>query len=295
MIGGRREAEQKGSAPRMIVRRRRSVVGQHQTKAIIKRERGVMETGSARNGHDGRHQPRRRFHVPTAVKLIAVIAAALAVLVGGGAWAYESPLLRVASIEVEGAGQIPQETIAEKVNLVGESMFTADLGAAQQELYKMALVSSVKVERAWPDTVKVVITERQPWGTWEQGGIQYTIDREGVVLGQGGAQKPAAVIRSSEPGSRIQGERVDYQAVDAAAEIFAKLPQVLSTTVTEVAFVSGKGVQVTTADGQTAMLGDSSSIAYKLAVWAALAKQAQAQRINYTTIDLRFGNRPVLQ
>ena len=43
------------------------------------------------------------------------------------------------------------------------------------------------------------------------------------------------------------------------------------------------------------MLGDSSSIAYKLSVWAAMAQQAQLQKINYTTIDLRYGNRPVLQ
>jgi hypothetical protein len=52
---------------------------------------------------------------------------------------------------------------------------------------------------------------------------------------------------------------------------------------------------VTTADGQTALFGDSSSIAYKLAVWAAMAKQAQVQKINYTTVDLRFGDHPVLQ
>ena len=54
-------------------------------------------------------------------------------------------------------------------------------------------------------------------------------------------------------------------------------------------------VQVTTTNNQTALFGDSSSISYKLAVWAALAQDAQVRRINYTTIDLRYGNRPVLQ
>jgi hypothetical protein len=65
--------------------------------------------------------------------------------------------------------------------------------------------------------------------------------------------------------------------------------------VSEVRFLGSKGVQVTTADGQSALLGDSSSIAYKLAVWAAVSTQAARQGINYTSIDLRYGNRPVLQ
>ena len=73
------------------------------------------------------------------------------------------------------------------------------------------------------------------------------------------------------------------------------MPRQLGTTVKEVAFLAGKGVQVTTADGQSALFGDSSSVAYKLSVWAAMAKQAQERGINYTTIDLRFGNRPVMQ
>jgi cell division septal protein FtsQ len=103
------------------------------------------------------------------------------------------------------------------------------------------------------------------------------------------------VIKSSELGNRVIGDRVDYQAVDAAAEIYEKLPRQLGTTVAEVAFIAGKGVQVTTTNNQTALFGDSSSITYKLSVWAALAQEAQARRINYTTIDLRYGNRPVLQ
>jgi cell division protein FtsQ len=293
MIGDRSRRGQTASPVRKIVQRRREVVGQHQSRAIITRARGVVEPAILRGDRPSRQ--RRGLHIATRVKVASVTVGVLAVITAGTICTYESPLLRVGSVQVEGASQIPVDTIVEKANLLGDSMFTANLGGAQQELYRMPLVASVQVERAWPDSVKIVIKERQPWGTWEQAGVQYTIDREGVVLALGGAAGGSAVIKSSEPGSRVQGDRVDYQAVDAAAEIYAKLPQALGTTVLEVAFVAGKGVQVTTADGQTAMFGDSSSIAYKLAVWAALAKQAQVERINYTTIDLRFGNRPVLQ
>ncbi len=88
---------------------------------------------------------------------------------------------------------------------------------------------------------------------------------------------------------------MDYQAVDAAAEIFERLPRQLGTTVAEIRFLGNAGVQVTTADGQTAYLGDSGGMAYKLAAWAATAAEADRQGINYTTIDLRYGDRPVVQ
>jgi cell division septal protein FtsQ len=125
--------------------------------------------------------------------------------------------------------------------------------------------------------------------------VSYTIDHTGVVIAKTPAPAGAPVIKSSEAGNREIGDRVDYQAVDAAAEIYKQLPAVLGTTVSDVSFVAGKGVQVTTADGQVGLFGDSSSIDYKLAVWAAIRKQAQADNIQYTSVDLRFGNRPVVQ
>jgi cell division protein FtsQ len=201
----------------------------------------------------------------------------------------------VTNVEVVGNERISAGTVVESTGLLGESMFDANLAAAQTALYQQPLVNSVTIERHWPHTIRIVLEERKAWGTWEQSGVQYTIDREGVVLDQGAAAPGSPLIRSTEPGNRIVGDRVDYQAVDAAAEIYEKLPRQLGTTVQEVAFITGKGVQVTTTNNQTALFGDSSSIAYKLAVWAALAKEAQTRDINYTTIDLRYGNRPVLQ
>jgi cell division protein FtsQ len=221
--------------------------------------------------------------------------ATVAVLGYGAFWVWTSPFFKVSNIEVTGNERVATGTIVEATGLLGSSMFDADLAEAQKALYAQPLVNAVRIERDWPHTIRVVVEERKAWGTWEQSGVRYVIDREGVVLGVGQAPQGSPVIKSSELGNRLTGDRVDYQAVDAAAEIYEKLPRQLGTTVAEVAFITGKGVQVTTTNNQTALFGDSSSIAYKLAVWAALQQEAQAQRINYTTVDLRYGNRPVLQ
>lgn len=294
MIGDRnsRSRGPKPNLPRMIVKRQKEVVGAHRERTIITRPRGVVEARRMAAAQPRHARPR----IPRRVMVLAGSVTALVILAGGGTYAYTSPMFRVADVRVDGAERVDGNAVAQDAALMDESMFTADLGGAQRAIASsLPLVKTVKIEREWPNTMHVVIVERQPWGTWEQGGVRYAIDRDGVVIGPAAAPANGPVIKSSEAGSREQGDRVDYQAVDAAAEIYAKLPQQLGTQVTEVAFIAGKGVQVTTANGQSALLGDSSSIGYKLAVWAAVAHQAEVQRMNYTTIDLRFGNRPVLQ
>ena len=290
---------QKPQGVRKIIRRT-PTVGQLAPRKIVTRSRAAGVAPARRRGWRRLrigvpHLPRISIHIPKRYMVSAGAFGAMAVLGAWGYWVFTSPFFRVSDVVVEGNSRVSTDTIVGAADVFGESMFTADLATAQKELYKLPLVNSVRVEREWPHTLKIVVEERKAWGTWEQGSVQYTIDRNGVVLGVGPAADGSPSIVSSELGSRAQGDHVDYQAVDAAAEIYEKLPRQLGTTVKQVSFIAGKGVQVTTTNNQTALLGDSSSIAYKLSVWAAMAQQAQAQKISYTTIDLRYGNRPVLQ
>jgi cell division protein FtsQ len=246
----------------------------------------------AREYEEGPHRERR-------LRGFLVLGAVLAVVIGalstGAYFGYTSNLVRVKVTEVEGAVLSSPEEIAARAELFGESLLTADLAAAEGRIREMPLIQDATLERRWPRTVRIVVTERQAWGVWEQSGVAYTIDAEGVVLGTTVAPPSGSpVIRSSEQGSRLPGDRVDRHAVDATARIWTQLPAQLGVEVTEVAFLAGKGVQVTTGDGQVALFGDSSGIDYKIAAWAAMARKAAEEGIVYRAIDLRFGNRPVL-
>lgn len=290
MIVKRNRPRKATSVPRTIVRRGASV-GRKAPRMIVKRQRqgSGLPPRSWRPSWLHRPHPNRRWVWGVA----AVTAGGL--LVSGAAWLWQSPIFRVNHLEVVGNERVGTDVVVEQADLLGESMFTADLAAAQKAIYQHPLVHAVNVERKWPSTLRIVIEERKAWGTWEQESVRYTIDRDGVVLGTVPPPPGSPVIRSSAQGSKRQGDRVDYQAVDAAAEIYERLPRQLGTTVTEVAYLAGKGVQVTTSEGETALFGDSSAIAYKLAVWAALKREAQVHGLNYSSIDLRYGNRPVLQ
>lgn len=276
--------------PRMIVRRNRETVGERRPHTIVKRTRpGVVMVATVEEAPRPRSLaiPRRWLWGPIAMVTLVALGY-------GGWWLWESPALRVNHVRVSGNQRTSTDEILRATGLLGQSMFTADLADAQEVLYSFPLIASIEVERDWPNTVRITVEERSAWGTWEQDGVRYAIDRDGVVLGSEAPGNGAPHIKTSDLGALRVGDHVNYQAVDAAAEIYEKLPRQLGTTVTEIAYLPGKGVQVTTANGQQALLGDSSSIAYKLAVWAALSTEARNQGISYTTIDLRYGNRPVL-
>ena len=278
--------------PRMIVRRSRETVGE--------RPRGIVRRSSSVIGarHAERRQAPRSGVSFKAPRLRYVVGAAAGVWLGilayGGWWLYQSPALRVNHVEVSGNDRTSTDEIVRMTEILGDSMLTADLADTQEVLFAFPLIAAVEVKRDWPNTVRITVEERQAWGTWEQAGVRYTIDRDGVVLGTEPPAEGSPHIKTGEATTLRIGDRVSYQAVDAAAEIYEKLPRQLGTTVTEIAYLSGTGVQVTTAGGESALFGDSSSIAYKLSVWAALSTEARNRGITYSTIDLRYGNRPVL-
>ncbi len=282
MIVRRRRKEPEGAgASSARGRKQAETVGQRQPRRIV--HRGV--TG------------RTRFPLWLRKRWVATIGgfALLAAIVGGAVWTWQSPMLRVQHIDVAGNDAVSTAAILDQVGLAGESMVTADLRAAATTIEEIPLVASVSIERRWPSSVRIVVREREPWGSWEQAGVRYTIDREGVVLGRAAPPSGATTIVSTAAFSLKAGDRVDYQAVETAIEIGEQLQAALGTRAVEVAYAPGEGVRVHTADGQTALLGDSSAIAYKLAVWARVAAEAASQGISYSAIDLRFGDRPVLR
>ena len=271
------------SAPPQVKRRPRknaALVGQRQRR----RPMNAVQTASRR----ARSWVRTRW-LPIAA------AAVLTGVVAGAVWTWQSPLLRVREVEVVGAVTASERDIIERVDFWGERMLTVNFGSTERAITGIPLVASVEVERHWPGTVRITVHEREPWGSWEQAGLRYTIDREGYVLGHGAPPAQSATIVSNESFSLRPGDRIDHHAVDAAAAINEQIERALGTRAVELTYSPDDGIRVRTADGQTALLGDSSGIAYKLAVWARVAEEATAQNISYSTIDLRFGDRPVLR
>ncbi len=217
-------------------------------------------------------------------------------VVGGSIGLYASPLLRVQDIEIVGATAVSRDEVLSLTRLDGNSMMRLDLAAAERRVESIPIVQSARLERHWPQTVRVVINERVPWAFWQIGADRYVIDNEGVVLpGSAPLQNGPTILDTSGPPRLEPGDRVDHDAVVLAQAVLQRVPQTLAMNVNTLEYSPQQGLALTTEAGYRVVVGDSQNIDYKLAVWKAIEGRLGRETMAGHVLDLRFGDRPSFQ
>lgn len=102
-----------------------------------------------------------------------------AAAVSGVVYLFHSPLLSIRALDVEGAVNVAVEPVLERHGIAdGEPLIWTDVDGARTEIAQDPWVASVTVERDWPVSVQVSVTERRPVAT--VGGAAVAVD--GVIL-----------------------------------------------------------------------------------------------------------------
>jgi cell division protein FtsQ len=217
-------------------------------------------------------------------------------LIGGGVALYFAPVLRVQEVEVTGARALDTYSLTELADLKGASMFTAPLKEAENRLATLPMVKSVKAERQWPHTVRLVVEERQPWSYWYTQDDEYVVDAEGIVL-EGALPPPdAPVIYHLDSSAKFEpGDVIDADAVRLAHQLLDSLPASLDMGLVRLEYSGREGLSLLTDANFRVIVGDSHGLEYKLAVWQALDQRLGRQQMEGHVLDLRFGDRPSLR
>lgn len=159
------------------------------------------------------HRARRRRRFLIAAVSVVVLAA-LAWVVGF------SPVLAVNQVEVEGADPADRA----RVNTVGEQwtgtpLARVDTDQAAAEVAALRGVAHVRVERAWPNTLRLVVTSREPALAVRTNGKLDLVDHHGVRY------RTVTKVPKGVPEVRAEGEaEVSQHAVSAARSMLAALP-----------------------------------------------------------------------
>jgi cell division protein FtsQ len=222
--------------------------------------------------------------------------ALLAALAVGGWWLYQSPLLRIQEVTVEGTRLLHPEGLAAVAGLRDDNILFPDTGGARQRLESMPMVKSVTFERDWPRGMRVIVQERRPWGFWEAGTRRYIIDEDGFVLEGVLPEDGAPVIRHlSGTDSLEAGDQVDYEAVSLARQLVETAPQRLGLGVTAVEYRDRDGLTAVFEGDLEVTFGDSRDLDYKMAALSALLERTRQQGVEVRSVDLRYGERIVFQ
>lgn len=217
---------------------------------------------------------RRRFR-----RILALAAITLLVLAAIGI--SRSPALDVDAVRVEGARSVPDDDVRRAAGIDrGRAMTSVDLGAAEARVEALPWVADATVERRWPGTIRIGVTERVAVAVAGAGADAVLVDRDARILGPatGADDLPvAADAAPGEPGDRLPATRRPVVA------LLASLPAGLLAEVQR-GTVSRDGLGLVLDDGIRVRLGDATRLRAKSE--SVLVLLDQADRATIATIDV---------
>lgn len=195
-----------------------------------------------------------------------VLLLVLAVAGGAGWWAWDTGRLDTRRVLVTGTTRVDAaqvEAMAAAAAL-GRPLAAVDVGSVEDQVAALPLVLEVAVERRWPRTLEVVVTERVAVAAVPSGGGGVdVVDEHGVVLATQ-ADPPPGV-----PLLRVDVERDGADTLAAARTVLAALPVELQQRTGEVSATSPADVRLVV-DGKQVRWGTAERSERKVEVLTGL-------------------------
>lgn len=218
-------------------------------------------TPAARFGR--RPGQRRRSGVRPLLVLLAL--AALAVFAG---WALlGSSWLSTQKVTVTGEQTLSDHQVVATARVaLGTPLVRLNLDAVRQRVAALRAVASVSVHRAWPDTVAISITERQPVAALAAvGGGWDLLDKSGIVFRHQSGLPALPLIQV--PPTR------DPATLRAAASVMSALPVKLLGRVRQLTAPTMDSITLKLTDGRQVRWGSAEQNSAKIRVLMVLLRR----------------------
>jgi cell division protein FtsQ len=205
---------------------------------------------------------------------VLVVGLVLALLVAAGWLVFFSSVLSVAGVQVVGTSQVLTPASVRRAAEVpmGAPLATADLDGVRARVERLPAVRSVDVSRAWPDRIRIDVTERRAVAVVQGdagGGRLRGTDPEGVLFRQYATRpRDLPMIR--------MGSRTGSEALAEAAAVAGSLPPALARKVGYVEVRTVDTISLALRSGRTVRWGSADESAAKAKVLSALLGQKAA-------------------
>jgi cell division protein FtsQ len=215
--------------------------------------------------------------------LVAVLV--LALLVAAAWLVFFSSVLAVNGVQVVGTRVLSPGVVRSAASVpTGGPLATVDLDAITARVERLPAVKSADVSRAWPDKVRIAVTERRAVAVVEptSGGSARAIDAGGVEFRHfARAPRRLPVIRT--------GDHAGADAIAEAAQVAGSMPPALAR---KVAFVEVRTVDTITLvlhSGRMVRWGSADGSADKARVLSVLLRQKA------TFYDVSVPGQPIIK
>lgn len=212
-----------------------------------------------------RRQRARRWSVWRWVLAGALLAGSAAAVV----WlVFFSSVLSVADVSVHGNSLVSTESVRRAADVpTGEPLATADLAGVARRVEALPAVHSADVSRAWPDRIRIDVSERHAVAVAERDGVLEGLDASGVLF------RSYPSPPSGLPLVRV-GPDVKAEAIVEAAKVVTSLPGRLSRRVASVDVATIDAIELRLHDERRIFWGSAEQSDNKAAVLEVLLRTA---------------------
>lgn len=189
-------------------------------------------------------------------------------------------------VEAEGARWVQGQDLLQAAGLEGLSIFYVDPAAVARRLESLPQIARADVTCDLPAQVRVVVSERTPAAIWQNHGVQYWVDREGVLFPRlGELENPLIIVEQDGP-ARAAGDRVEARVVEAAGRLAELLPGVRI-----VGYSSAEGLFFDIPQGYRVLTRPERDMEAVTAALQALLDKLSREGIAARVLDLRYESR----
>ncbi|KAA0023142.1 cell division protein FtsQ/DivIB [Antrihabitans cavernicola] len=229
-------------------------------------------SGSSRSDETETKTGLRKWWPVWAISAVVVVIALFAL-------AYFTPLLSVRKVSVLGLHSIPQEQVVSALAVPdGRPLLRVDTNAAAKRVAQIPKVAQVRVQRDYPSSIKVTVTERTPVVFFDSPQGTHLLDATGVDYA---IEPPPPGVPRLKVGNPGQGD----PATKAVLDVLAATPPPLRVQVGEVAAKSISDIRLTLLDGRVVVWGSEEHSDRKAAVALPVLSQ-QGQTYDVSSPDL---------
>lgn len=198
----------------------------------------------------GKPEIKRRSKAPWFFWLCAILAAVSWWLL------YQSRYFLIDKVSVTGASRITPAHVATLAHVnVGQPLISVNPQQVTKDIAILPQVKSVTVERSWPHTVIIHVTERQPIAAARSATGFVLVDEQGTTAG---------IVTALPKGMRVIVADPDTHAMKEAVRVMVQLPS--TWKVMGLSAPTQDSVTVTLVGGRTIVIGSSDNLEQKFKV-----------------------------
>ncbi|MGH3041334.1 MAG: cell division protein FtsQ/DivIB, partial [Gaiellaceae bacterium] len=218
--------------------------------------------------------------------ILALVSAAVLLLYAA---ARLTALFALTEVEVTGGSRVVREAVRQATRpFVGESLVALDQDELRRQLEALPTVHSLRVDRAFPHTLRIAVVPERPLAVVRSGGEAWLVSDRGRVIRAAGSRavRRRVTIWASSGSSLTPGGIVQDENVRVSLEALRRLPARFPERVYSARAFAG-AVTLVVSQGTELRLGQANALALKLAVAARVLRTiGKSERAGLAYLDV---------